>query len=196
MAVKYDVFVGHSTKDKAVARPPAERLRKDGLKVPSNFGFAQPGMSAHAFGSDWAQLEADTFQFRDPLDQEPRFIPLRLDDAPIKGLLAQFHYINWCPTNREQEWLRARKKIVQGKRSETSAAELVHELDSDGKQLRVVKHTDYTAEKVRALCASPDELRARWANAGQRADRHRRQHVPAKPCDATYGGLACAHAFC
>ena len=29
---------------------------------------------------------------------------------------------------------------------------------------------DYTAEKVRTLCASPDELRARWAHAGQRAD--------------------------
>jgi type I restriction enzyme R subunit len=49
-------------------------------------------------------------------------------------------------------------------------AELVHELDSDGKQLRVVKLTDYTAEKVRTLCASPDELRTRWADAGQRAD--------------------------
>lgn len=52
----------------------------------------------------------------------------------------------------------------------TIAAELVHELDADGKQLRVVKLTDYTAEKVRTLCASPDELRARWADAGQRAD--------------------------
>jgi type I restriction enzyme R subunit len=50
------------------------------------------------------------------------------------------------------------------------AAQLVYELDSDGKQLRVVKLTDYTAEKVRILCASPDELRARWADAGQRAD--------------------------
>jgi type I restriction enzyme, R subunit len=50
------------------------------------------------------------------------------------------------------------------------AAELVHELDADGNQLRVIKLTDYTAEKVRTLCASPDELRARWADAGQRAD--------------------------
>ena len=50
------------------------------------------------------------------------------------------------------------------------AAELVHELDADGKQLRVIKLTDYTAEKVRTLCTSPDELRARWADAGQRAD--------------------------
>ena len=42
-------------------------------------------MSAHALGSDWAHLEAGTFRFRDPLNQERRFIPLRLDDAPIKG---------------------------------------------------------------------------------------------------------------
>ena len=49
-------------------------------------------------------------------------------------------------------------------------AELVHELDSDGKQLRVIKLTDYTAEKVRTLCASPEELRSRWADAGQRAE--------------------------
>ena len=47
-------------------------------------------MSAHAFGSDWAQLEAGTFRFRDPLNQERRFMPLRLDGAPIKGSLAQF----------------------------------------------------------------------------------------------------------
>ncbi|NLE94605.1 MAG: DEAD/DEAH box helicase family protein, partial [Dehalococcoidia bacterium] len=49
-------------------------------------------------------------------------------------------------------------------------AELVHELDVDGKQLRVVNLTDYTAEKVRTLCATPDELRSRWADAGQRAE--------------------------
>lgn len=32
------------------------------------------------------------------------------------------------------------------------------------------KLTDHTAEKVRTLCVSPDELCARWADAGQRAD--------------------------
>ncbi len=64
---------------------------------------------------------------------------------------------------------RVRKFYYDGGQVEI-AAELVHELDADGKQLRVVKLTDYTAEKVRTLCASPDELRARWADAGQRAD--------------------------
>ena len=45
-----------------------------GLRT-SDFGFAQPGMSAQAFASDWAQLEADTcerrnLRFRDPLNAE------------------------------------------------------------------------------------------------------------------------------
>ncbi|MGO8675321.1 MAG: type I restriction-modification enzyme R subunit C-terminal domain-containing protein [Limisphaerales bacterium] len=50
------------------------------------------------------------------------------------------------------------------------AAELVHELDADGKQLRVIKLTDYTAEKVRTLCSGPEDLRARWADNAQRAE--------------------------
>ena len=42
-------------------------------------------LSANAFGSDWAQLESGTFRFRDPLNKERRFLPLRLDNAPFKG---------------------------------------------------------------------------------------------------------------
>jgi hypothetical protein len=44
-------------------------------------------MSANAFGSHWAQLEAGTFRFCGPLNKERRFIPLRLDDARIQGSL-------------------------------------------------------------------------------------------------------------
>jgi type I restriction enzyme R subunit len=50
------------------------------------------------------------------------------------------------------------------------STELVYELDADGKQLRVIKLTDYTAEKVRTLCSGLADLRSRWTNAGQRAD--------------------------
>ncbi len=120
----HDVFLSHSAMDKAVVRPLAERLRADGLKVWFDEWVLKPGdsipakieeglehsrvlvlcMSAQAFGSDWAQLEAGTFRFRDPLNRERRFIPLRLDDAPIKGSLAQFLYINWRLADREQEY--------------------------------------------------------------------------------------------
>ncbi len=68
-------------------------------------------MSANAFGSDWAQLLSDSQPSTlnpqptaAPLNQERRFLPLRLDDALIKGSLAQFLYINWLPANREQEY--------------------------------------------------------------------------------------------
>ena len=90
---QYDVFLSHSAEDKAVVRPLAERLlvapRKH-LKACFDEWVLKPGdsipakieaglehsrvlvlcMSAQAFGSDWAQLEAGTFRFRDPLNKE------------------------------------------------------------------------------------------------------------------------------
>jgi len=50
------------------------------------------------------------------------------------------------------------------------AAHLVYELDPDGKQLRVIRYTDYAAEKVRSLVPSAPELRAKWADPAQRAE--------------------------
>src|ERR1051326_4018058 len=130
----YDVFLSHSAKDNGVVRSLAERLQKDGLKVWFHEWVLKPGdsipakieegleqsrvlvlcMSANAFGSDWAQLESGTFRFRDPLNRDRRFIPLRLDDAPIKGSLAQFVYINWQPPASDREYA----KLLEACRSD------------------------------------------------------------------------------
>ena len=68
----YDVFLSHSSKDKDIVRPLAERLRADGLRVWFDEWILKPGdsipakieeglersrglvlcMSSHAFGSD------------------------------------------------------------------------------------------------------------------------------------------------
>ena len=121
---KYDVFLSHSSKDKAVVRAIAERLRADKLRVWLDEWELKPGdnipakveeglehsrvlvlcMSANAFGPDWATLESQTLRFRDPLYKERRFIPLRLDESPIKGSLAQFLYINWLLEDREEAY--------------------------------------------------------------------------------------------
>ena len=94
-AFPYDVFLSHSAKDKAVVRPLAERLRQDGRqgKVEGRMQKAEILHSAFfihpflcAFGSDWAQLEAGTFRFRDPLNQERRFIPPAARRRPQQGL--------------------------------------------------------------------------------------------------------------
>jgi type I restriction enzyme R subunit len=49
------------------------------------------------------------------------------------------------------------------------ATHLVYELDPEGRQLRVVKLTDYTAEKVRRICSDADDLRRQWQSPEQRA---------------------------
>ena len=45
---KFDVFLSHSAKDKAVVRPMAERLRADGLKVWFDEWEIKPGDSIPA----------------------------------------------------------------------------------------------------------------------------------------------------
>lgn len=49
-------------------------------------------------------------------------------------------------------------------------AHLVHELDPNGKQLRVVKYADYAAESVRSIAPTSADLRKRWADADQRSE--------------------------
>jgi len=61
-----------------------------------------------------------------------------------------------------------RKYYVDGGTVEI-AADFVYELDPEGKQLRVVKFTDYTAEKVRSMYSSSAVLRSKWSNSYERA---------------------------
>ena len=122
---RYDVFLSHSSADKPVVRELAEQLRAAGLRVWFDEWLIQPGdlisakieeglehtavlllcMSANAFGSDWVSLEGHTAIFRDPQNLERRFVPLRLDDAPIKAMLRGYAYIDWRPAaDREAGW--------------------------------------------------------------------------------------------
>lgn len=50
------------------------------------------------------------------------------------------------------------------------AAYLVYELDPDGRQLRVVKYSDYAADKVRTLFPGAIRMREQWANPKERAE--------------------------
>lgn len=60
-----------------------------------------------------------------------------------------------------------RKFYFDGGRVEI-VAHLVHELDPNGKQLRVVKYTEYAAESVRSLARTSTDLRDQWADAEKR----------------------------
>ena len=49
------------------------------------------------------------------------------------------------------------------------ATHFVYELDHNGKQLRVVKFTDYASEQIRNMFPSAAELQSQWNNSDQRA---------------------------
>ena len=49
------------------------------------------------------------------------------------------------------------------------AAHVVYELDAKGKQLRVVKFTDYASETIRNMYPSAADLQSQWSDAKERA---------------------------
>ena len=115
MGFEYDVFLSHNSKDKPVVRGLAERLRDDGLKVWLDEWIIKPGdsipakvrrgleqsrvllmmLSENFNDSDWAEYEYDAFLFRDPRNKKRRFVPVRLDQSPIRESLQQFAYVDW-----------------------------------------------------------------------------------------------------
>ena len=175
----YDIFLSHSAKDKAVVRPLAERLRKDGLEHSRVLVLC---MSANAFGSDWAQLEAGTFRFRDPLNKERRFIPLQLDDAPIKGSLAQFLYINWRPADREPEYAKLLEACRPAPRPKVELTEAQRRLEAKVLSLghtAGVNSVAWSSEGRRALSGALNGVWREWDLAGLIADQEAGKVVPA-----------------
>jgi type I restriction enzyme R subunit len=64
----------------------------------------------------------------------------------------------------------APRKYYVDKGSVEIAAHLVYEFDANGKQLRVVKFTDYTTQSVRSMWPSAAALRSKWGKADERAE--------------------------
>lgn len=190
----FDVFLSHSSKDKSIVRPLAERLRKDGVKVWFDEWVLKPGdsipakieeglersrvlvlcMSANAFGSDWAQLESGTFRFRDPLNKERRFLPLSLDDAPIKGSLAQFLYINWRLTNREEEYAKLLEACCPPLVSPLEERSVAGQRKADGvirlgSKAKSINAYAFSPDGMRVIAADSENLLAVWdATSGKR----------------------------
>jgi small GTP-binding protein len=182
----FDVFLSHSAKDNEIIRPIAERLREDGLRVWLDDWVFKPGdnipakiedglersrvlvlcMSENAFGSDWARLEAGTFRFRDPVNRDRRFIPLRLDDAPVRGSLAQFFYINWLAKDREQAYAKlldacrapSKRPVPEAMAQYHQIAERTTRLECEG----LINTYAFSPDGKRALTGGADRTVRLW----------------------------------
>ncbi|MEM7010366.1 MAG: TIR domain-containing protein, partial [Verrucomicrobiota bacterium] len=172
---RWDVFLSHSSKDKAIVRDIAERLRADGLRVWFDEWEIGVGetighkieeglehsrlmvfcMSENAFGSDWAELETQTALFADPLNKKQRFAPVRLDGVEPKGTHRIRKYLDWNDGAGYPQLL----EVCGGAReavSEKEAAEKQAKQRQFEEKLRAgaigLGHTDY----VRSVAFSPD----------------------------------------
>jgi len=181
----YDVFLSCSPQDKAVVRPLAERLRADGLRVWYFEWELKPGgntvqkveqglassralvlcMSANAFGARWTALERQTLRFRDPQNAERRFIPLRLDDAPIPAALAQFVPIDWRIEEQEQGYARLLEAdrllvwlIAKAAKQREQVTEKVIQLDNDAE----IRGYAFSVQGKRVLTAGHDNMVRLW----------------------------------
>ncbi len=176
-AFQYDVFLSYSAKDSEIVRAIAERLQVGGLTVWFDEWEITPRapkalrakkieeglersrvlvlcISDDALGSNWALLEAGTFRFRDPLNKERRFIPVRLDDAAVPDSLAQFLHVDWLTGDREHEYWKL-SEACRPTRTEPTAQQ---ELDRARFETRVISLGH--ASGIGSVAFSPDGQRA------------------------------------
>ncbi len=119
-----------------------------------------------------------TQKFADPdFDGDPAFISQEeIDQAGktkeievIDDGKPNIDVVEGEPAIEEPPPVERRKYYFDGGQVEI-ASHLVYELDPDGKQLRVLRFTEYAADKVRTLYPSAPELRQKWANPSERSE--------------------------
>jgi WD40 repeat protein len=182
---EFDVFLSHSAKDRDVVRVIAERLRSDGLSVWFDEWELKAGtsitaktedglqnsrvlvlcMSANVSGPNWAKLEANTVRFRDPLNKERSFVPLRLDNISNGGSLAHYLYIDWTSTDSEQSYARlfeaCRRPVSEAEAVPRQAAEREVRLKYRSAQIRTF---EFSADGMLALSGGFDKNAVRLSN--------------------------------
>jgi hypothetical protein len=122
----YDVYLSFNGRDRNIAGGLADRLRSDGLRVWHTDSVVRPGeiarkkldetleqsrvflacISANTSESDWTQIVAHSLRFRDPMDRDRQFIPLRLDASLFDDALAQVQWLDWSTSTRKLEYPR------------------------------------------------------------------------------------------
>lgn len=117
----YDVFISYNAADVEIARDVAIHLRKTGLQVwfdqwslragdiiKNSVHYGLEGsrvlllfISPNSMNNSWAQVEAQSFQFRDPLNSDRSFIPVLIDGQRPPIGLEHVLFIDWQENQKE-----------------------------------------------------------------------------------------------
>lgn len=116
--------------------------------------FADPDFDGEPALIDEAVIDADGEVLEETVVEESQGD----EDGAVEVVLLEF---------TEDEPPEQRKYYFDGG-SVQIAAQVVYELDAEGRQLRVVSYTDYARDKVKALYRSPDALEGDWRERKQR----------------------------
>ncbi len=112
---QYDVYLSYNSADRERVRDLAVRLHEAGVRVWFDEWAIKPGddiviavergleasqrlvlcLSTAALGSKWVSLERTTAIFRDPSNEDRRFIPLLLEDCDLPDSLMAKKYVDF-----------------------------------------------------------------------------------------------------
>ena len=171
MRFDYDVFISYCSDDRKRVHPLAEQMRAAGLRIwfdewvipPAGDIFAaiEQGlqqsrtllacMSPAYFRSQWTGLERNTAMFRDPMNNQRRFVPLLLADCDIPDTVRRLKFIDYRTPNED-----AIKQLIDACREQEAEPKAVPDLDRIESLAFSLGHT----APIRSVAFTPDGTRA------------------------------------
>jgi type I restriction enzyme, R subunit len=122
--------------------------------------FADPAFDGDPLRTTQEEIDRDGASLGDPAI-------VQRDDSPGEAEEAEGAML---VTTGGKRGVKERNKYYYDGGQVEITAEGVYELDTEGKRLRLVKLTDYTAERVRRLYPNAATLRAKWTDTQARAE--------------------------
>ncbi len=117
--------------------------------------FADPDFDGEPVVIEEVEVDKDGVEIGESVGSEPEEVynePVIIDTLP--------------PDDVERY---RRKFYVDGGHVEI-VLDIVYEIDTEGRQLRVMKYTEYAAQRIRTLYPNSAELRKQWANPEKRSE--------------------------
>ena len=162
---EYDVFISYSSADSAKVHPIAQKLSDAGLRVWLDKWSIPVGgdivseieqglqksrvcvacMSNSYFQSKWTQLERNSSTFRDPSNEDLRFIPILIEQCSIPDTIARLRLLDFS-----EDHTSSTKELIEACRNKS-----IREISKTQHASSFLRSLGHTAP-VRSVAQTPD----------------------------------------